>query len=115
MNKARGETTITIGERTITLLPTYTCLVEYEEASGLSVFQSIDLIQKGGLPLKAISAAVRAGWIGSCKGDRKLVREVPSLEAIGDMVMAHGWPSLVPPITDWLLASVMDPSEPGKA
>lgn len=112
MNKYRGEAEIVLGGKRITLLPTFQALVLFEECSGLTIYEACDLIRYRKLPMKALVAVVWSGWMGSAKGDPNAIKEVPTLDQIGEMLVVDSWLKHMPVIVNYLMSSVIDKDAP---
>lgn len=111
-NRHRGELRITLCGQDITLFPNFDSLTAFEEASGMTMYEALDAVREKKLSLKAVVAALWSGWRGACKGDQAALRQVPSLAAVGDMVVQHGWPSCLAMATEYIVGTVTDPKDP---
>ena len=102
-NKHRGEVELVIGEKTYTLRPTFTAMVEFEDKASTTVMQALtDVAEHQKFPFKVAAAAVWSGIGGATKPGVKR----PSFEEIGAEIHQHGLFKLMPEIFKYLSGAI---------
>lgn len=88
-NRFRASFDIKLGDKEYTLRPTFEAVIEFNEKSGLDVFEAIDEFAKAA-KVKVITAAIWAGIKGEYVAQGKGM-ESPSFETIGRECQSHGF------------------------
>ena len=88
-NKHRAAFEVEINGKGYSLRPTFEAVVEFNEVSGLDVFEALDFFSKNKkLTVKIIVSSIYAGLYGE-----NLVhgRSTPSYKSVGDMCQSYGF------------------------
>ena len=101
-NKFRSSFDIKLNGADYTLRPSFDAIMEFNDKSGLDVFEALGKF-KDGVSIKIIVSAIWAGIQGECSLQSK---EAPSFSKIGEECQAHGFPECVPFAIDFLSRAV---------
>ena len=100
MNKVRGETTITLGDRSVVLRPTFEVLVEIEEITGLSAPLLLRRFAFNDVRVRDLAAIV---WASAKAVDAEAAG---SFVAMGEAIVRVGVAELIAPIGDFYAGSL---------
>lgn len=87
-NRAAGEMEITIAGKSYTLRPSFTCIMDFEERAGMSVFEALRAVgERQSVPIKNIVASFHAGMKAAWKPS---MGKMPTFEEVGQGVREDG-------------------------
>lgn len=79
MNKYRGETELKLGDRTFTLVPTFSALAEIESETDMGLIDLVMTATQGRMRLTHLMACLKL-----------LAKDCPKPEALGEVLLEHG-------------------------
>ncbi len=99
-NDIAGEITIKLGEKEYVLRPAFSALRKLEVLSSTGIIALTQRLSAMDIRIADVAAVVWAGILGS------KIKDPPSYDEIGEMILANGMASYIKPVADFLTKAV---------
>ena len=104
MNKFRGGTQITLGDKEYNLAPTFEAMMAFEERAKVAIIEvNNNLIKDGFISMRIATAAIWSGILGDCS-ERGKEETAPTFNQVGAMCVSAGFSKIAGPVTSYIMS-----------